>query len=89
MSSPRYPREGSQRRVILDALIHAQGAWVGLDHLMRIAHAGAVHSTVDGLRKLGWHIVNRMTPGKRDGQPVTHSEYRIPKESLPDFTNDQ
>jgi hypothetical protein len=30
-----------------------------------------------------------MTPGKRDGQPVTHSEYRIPKESLPDFTNDQ
>ena len=88
MNSPRYPREGSQRRIILDALIHAEGAWVGLDHLMRIAHAGAAHSTVDGLRKLGWHIVNQMRQGKRDGQRVTFSEYRMPAESLPDFADD-
>jgi|MEHZ01.1.fsa_nt_MEHZ010016306.1_1 hypothetical protein len=88
MNSPRYPREGSQRRIILDALIHAKGSWVGLDHLMRIAHAGAAHSTVDGLRKIGWHIVNRMTPGKRDGQRVTFSEYRIPAESLPSPKDD-
>ena len=88
MNSPRYPREGSQRRIILDALIHAEGAWVSLAHLMRISHAGAAHSTVDGLRKLGWHIANRMTPAKRDGQRVTHSEYRIPENSLPDFADD-
>ncbi|MEJ6579659.1 MAG: hypothetical protein QNL68_07645 [Akkermansiaceae bacterium] len=88
MNSPCYPREGSQRRIILDALIHAEGSWVRLDHLMRIAHAGAAHSTVDALRKLGWHIVNRMTPGKRDSQRVMHSEYRIPKESSPDFPAD-
>jgi hypothetical protein len=75
-------------RIILDALIQAEGSWVGLDHLMRIAHAGAAHSTVDGLRKLGWHIVNRMTPGKRDGQRVTFSEYRILEESLPDHTDE-
>ncbi|MDB4406736.1 hypothetical protein N9134_00855 [Akkermansiaceae bacterium] len=88
MNSPRYPREGSQRRIILDALIDARGSWVSLRHLMRIAHAGAAHSTVDGLRKLGWHIVNRMTPAKRDGQRVTHSEYRIPEDSLPDLSNE-
>ncbi|MDB0067864.1 hypothetical protein N9E90_00510 [Akkermansiaceae bacterium] len=88
MNAPRYPREGSQRRIILDCLIHAEGAWVGLDHLMRIAHAGAAHSTVDGLRKLGWHIVNRMRQGKRDGQRVTFSEYRIPAESLPSPKDD-
>ena len=87
MNSPRYPRVGSQRRIILDALILAQGSWVGLEHLMRIARTGAAHSTVDGLRKLGWHVVNRMTPAKRDEHRVTHSEYRIPEEWLPDLPN--
>ena len=81
-------REGSQRRIILDALIHARGSWVRLDHLIRIAHAGAAHSAVDGLRKLDWHIVSQMTLAKRDGQRVTHSEYRIPEDSLPDISNE-
>lgn len=55
---------------------------------MRIARAGAAHSTVDGLRKLGWHVVNQMTTAKRGVYRVTHSEYLIPAESLPVLTED-
>ena len=55
---------------------------------MRIARTGAAHSAVDGLRKLGLRVVNRMTPAKRGEYRVTHSEYRIPEGSLPVLTED-
>ena len=77
MNSPRFPKDGSQRRIILDSLLSTQGDWVGLNHLMRIACCGAVHSTVAELRKLGWNIQNKQHTERKEGRSVRHSAYRL------------
>lgn len=60
--SKTKPRAGTQRAIILDELIKAQGYPVGLNMLMRISNCGAVHSQIDELRKkYGACIVNEQT----------------------------
>ncbi len=78
MEPKRYPKEGSQRRIILDRLIAATGSPVGVDEFMRIARCAAVHSQVDALRKMGWNIQNRMRRVSANGQSIIHSEYWMP-----------
>jgi len=78
MEPNRYPKPGSQRRIILDRLIAAAGSPVGVDEFMRIARCAAVHSQVDALRKMGWNVQNRMRRVSADGKSITHSEYWMP-----------
>ena len=79
-----FPREGTQRRIILDRLIAAHGEPVGLNELMFIAHCGATHSQISKLREYGWTIHNRTKPIKVDGLTVNHSVYWLPVDQLTD-----
>jgi len=59
--APKLPRANTQRFIILDILIKAQGSTVGLNRLMMASCCGAVHSQVDALRrKYGADIENTM-----------------------------
>ena len=73
----RYPRTGSQRRIILDSLLSAAGAPVAVRVLMHIASCSAVHSTVAALRKKGYNIQNKQGSTVEDGRKVRVSEYWI------------
>ena len=75
MSLRKFPKAGSQRRIILDELISVKGEFVGLNSLMRIACCGAVHSQIDELRKqYGAQIINEQI-AQKDGR--RHSEYKL------------
>ena len=80
MDKPTYPKEGTQGRIILEALISAPGQPVGVNILMRIAKCAAVHSSVATLRsKRGWDIRNQLIwETNESGQRIRHSEYHIP-----------
>ena len=77
----RYPREGSQRRIILDRLIAATGSPVGVNILRRVTRSCCVHSQVAALRSMGGDVRNKQRVIKEGGQSVTHSEYWLIEES--------
>lgn len=78
MKSKSYPKEGTQKRIILDCLIEANGQFIGVNILMRRANSAAVHSAISELRRnYGWHIENRVERINNDGKSVAHSIYRL------------
>lgn len=84
MNSPTFPATGTKKRTILEALIAARGDLVGVDYLMRIGRAAAVHSVISDLRtRNGWHITNTQEQVKEGEHYVTHSSYRLPVEQIP------
>ena len=80
MKNEKLPRKGTQKRIILEALLESVGDWVELNFLMRIARSAAVHSVVSDLRSYGWIIENKML--KTEEEERKHSFYRIPIDSV-------
>ncbi len=71
----KEPRAGTQLRTILELLKSRQGAWVGVNEIMRAAHCAAAHSAISTLRqRYGLPIENRM---QRGVGAIMHSEYRL------------
>jgi len=78
----REPREGTQRRIILDLLRREPGHPVGVNDMMREAHCAAAHSVISELRhKYGFEIVNRVEHLPNGKQ---HSSYTLIMEGLID-----
>lgn len=75
MPKRSFPHDGTQGYIVLNALLNAQGDWVGLHKLMRLASDGSVHSTVSGLRRVyGADILNHT---ERSSGRRKRSKYRL------------
>lgn len=86
MKQPRnMPDKGSQRAVILQALIDARGEKVGLNHLMRVAACGCVHSQVAAMRKIYGAEISNETKGNKSAKRKDSSYWL---ENWKDFTDE-
>lgn len=78
MDSHKYPKPGTQKAVVLDLLLAANGKPVSVRDMAIKAHSAAPHSVIADIRKYGWKIKNRMFKRKlEDGRFIQCSEYWI------------
>ena len=74
----KQPREGTQKAIVLEMLILANGEEIEGFNLAANAHSMAVHSVISTLRiDYGWDIRNRREYVKHEGHSICYSYYSL------------